>query len=236
VKKTDYEEYSQLFPDKANSLRLVEHCTLCSQRGHSFVGTDLIWGNGPVPADLMVVAKDSAGGSPLESLWRGSRCTGIPLTNKKSGAKLRILLWKAEIDPRTVFMTNTVKCNTGYDKCGLRYRTLARICSQHLREEIDRVRPRVIIALGVDAATQVTDLWDKPEPCDSPYLDGREMITLGGRLPFRIPTPRTTDRTNGFTGILVFGMKHPSYVEGPRETIYTENLCRIREFMQQTMA
>ena len=43
-----------------------------------------------------------------------------------------------------------VKCNNGYDKLGLSYEDLVQICIQHLKREIEIIKPRIIICLGRD--------------------------------------------------------------------------------------
>lgn len=123
MKNAEYKQYDDLFPDKNYSLSFGNVCHLCKQ---NIILEEKIssWGNGPEDARIMIIGKDSAGGNPAERLWKGSRYTGIPLTNKKSGAKLRILLHKAGFDPHKIFFTNIVKCNTGYDKSGLSYKDL----------------------------------------------------------------------------------------------------------------
>jgi len=146
MKKDEYEQFDNLFPDKNNSLSF---CLLCKQK-YNFIGENIIWGNGPKDARIMIIGKDSAGGNPDERLWKGSRYTGIPLTNKKSGAKLRILLYKAGVNPHEIFFTNMVKCNNGYDKLGLSYKDLVQNCIQHLKREIEIIKPRIIICLGRD--------------------------------------------------------------------------------------
>lgn len=147
MKNAEYESHDYLFPDIHNSLSFVKSCTLCYQP-HNFKGQDIIWGNGPGNAKIIFVGKDSAGGETSERLWKGSRYTLMPLTNKKSGAKIRILLNKMGINPHDLFFTNTVKCNKGYDKLGLSYDNLVPFCTQHLLEEIKLIKPDKIICLG----------------------------------------------------------------------------------------
>lgn len=115
MRKHEYEAYDHLFPGLGDSLRFQTPCRLCmEQQGHRFVAHDIVWGNGNRDAWLMVIGKDSAGASRQERLWKGSTVTQIPLTNKNTGAKLRIMLHKAGVDPSTVYMTNSVKCNPEY--------------------------------------------------------------------------------------------------------------------------
>ena len=163
IRKADYEKYDNLFPDICDSVSFGMNCSLCN-RAHNFVGKDIILGNGPCEASHMVVGKDSAGEHPNERLWKGSRCTRIPLTNKKSGAKIRIMLYKAGIDPSKVFFTNTVKCNVGSDKFGEKaYKKVVKFCIPHLLEEIRQIKPKVIICLGKISYDEVYEMLKNHE-------------------------------------------------------------------------
>ncbi|SHJ20953.1 uracil-DNA glycosylase, family 4 [Tangfeifania diversioriginum] len=148
MRKSEYALYDNLFPDIQNSISFGNTCSLCSEK-LSFTGEDIIWGNGPKDATIMVIGKDSAGGNINESLWKGSRITRIPLTNKKSGAKIRIMFHKLGVNPHRIYFTNTVKCNTGYlNENNFSYNTLVNNCIQHLSREIKIIKPRMIICLG----------------------------------------------------------------------------------------
>jgi uracil-DNA glycosylase len=164
LKKAEYEKYSRLFPT-LNDYLLLEpldiECFLCKKEGEDFIGNDIILGNGAKNAKFMIVGKDSAGIDESEEIWQGSRCTKIPLTNKKTGAKFRIFLEKTEIGSFSVFITNIVKCNTGYDKYEYVYgRPLtekeknklfykfAQGCKSYLEKEISIIKPKAIITLG----------------------------------------------------------------------------------------
>jgi uracil-DNA glycosylase family 4 len=222
MQQQEYSRYDHLFPRRNDSLILSDGCTLCSKRGLGFVGRDIIWGNGSRTSKLMLVGKDSAGAQPKEPLWRGSKCTGIPLTNRKTGGKLRILLLKANVDPFSVFMTNTVKCNVGYDECGLTYAKLVPACIQHLMREIAIVQPKILIALGTDAAKHVWQLWHDHKTFSLTGLDETEM--LRDYPPYRSAINDGTGKSVQEGTLEVFSMKHPSYVEGGREQAYVANL------------
>lgn len=105
MKNTEYAMYDHLFPREEDSLALEKGTEgyLCKDFGFNFIGENIVWGNGKQDAKIMVIGMDSAGASNEEERWRGSRNTKIPLTNKKTGAKLRILLDKAGINPFSVF-------------------------------------------------------------------------------------------------------------------------------------
>ena len=223
MRSEDYERHGDLFPRREQSMALCAECTLCQQSGLGFTATEVIWGNGPRDARLMIVGKDSAGGDQGEPLWKGSRYTLMPLTNKKTGAKLRILLDRAGIDPFSVFITNTVKCNLGYDERGLTYAQLARVCIQHLREEMADVRPQVVLTLGEGPAKAVRRVLEFDKPLVVDALKPAEMLSdcpaFVGHLRRLPPSDAGPSQTQ------VFNLKHPSYVEGEaRESLYIRNL------------
>ena len=228
MRKEEYDRYDQLFPRLSDSLALSDGCTLCQEQGLGFVGRDIVWGNGARDARLMVVGRDSADRKPNERLWRGSRCTGLPLTNKKSGAKLRIMLAKADIYSRTtVFFTNTVKCNVGRDEPGLRlsFADLADVCLQHLRRELAIVRPKILIALGEPAAERVWGFWHTRSSLPSVGL--APEVTLVGFHPFTGALNEAAGEDGGHATVEVFALMHPSRVEGSREDPYVANLRAI---------
>jgi len=146
MKNAEYELYNNLFPDAHNSLSFGTYCSLCN-KSFNFIGQEIIWGNGARNAKIMIVGRDSAGGDKKERLWKGSIYTHMPLTNKKSGAKIRIMLYKIGINPHEVFFTNTVKCNVGYQN-KLSYGNLVPICGQHLLKEFKIIKPEIVICLG----------------------------------------------------------------------------------------
>ena len=123
MKNSEYDQFDHLFPKRVDSLILAKEagCSLCKEKGFNFEGENIVWGNGKHDAEIMVIGMDSAGAKPKETLWRGSRCTLMPLTNKKTGAKFRIFLLKSEINPLLTYITNVVKCNVGRDQFGLEF-------------------------------------------------------------------------------------------------------------------
>lgn len=221
MRQEEYALYDYLFPRRSDSLVLTGGCTLCCEQGLGFIGREVVWGNGSRTSKLMLVGKDSAGARPKETRWRGSKCTGIPLTNKKTGAKLRIFLQKANVDPFSVFITNTVKCNVGYE-CGLAYAKLVPVCIQHLRQEIYIVRPKILIALGADAAKHIYQLLRDHKTFSITGLD--EAVLLRGYPPYRSTISEGANQSDQDSAIEVFSMLHPSFVEGRREQAYVTNL------------
>jgi uracil-DNA glycosylase family 4 len=218
MRDEEYELHNDLFPMLEHSMALCANCTLCQQASLGFVATEIVWGSGPKHARLMIIGKDSAGGDKTEPLWKGSRYTLIPLTNKKTGAKLRILLCRAGIDPFSAFITNTVKCNVGYDEHHLNYSQLVRVCLRHLREEIATVNPQVVLTLGGESAKRAQGVLKNHRPLRVEGLEPTEMLS---NSPAFVGSLTET----GQNEIEVFHLKHPSYVEGKaRERAYQQNL------------
>lgn len=237
MRKAEYERHDNLFPNINNSLSFGKSCSLC-KRHHNFIGQDIIWGNGSRDASLMIVGKDSAGESPVEPLWKGSRRILIPLTNKKSGAKMRIMLSRAGINPHTVFFTNIVKCNVGYNKLRpkypkyddesfrkLAYKILATSCIQHLYTEINEIKPKVIIFLGKDTFKTVfpKNVQSNTRLLEINDLEKSEMPSKS--IPF-------VWKYNNNLSIEIFNLRHPSRVEGEnKEQNYIKNLEIIKDML-----
>jgi len=231
VREETYRAFDDLFPDRDASFRSEGQCHLCADDGREFIGQPVIWGNGPRDALIMAVGRDSSGLYADEPRWRGSRGTGIPFTNKKSGLKLRVMLHQAGIDPSSVFFTNVVKCNSGYpDGCSLAVQrrlwgVVRQSCVRHLRDEVEAVRPRVVITLGGGVRDAFAELLPRTDAGCDIMLDTTEL--LKGSLPYMasIGEGRVC---------CVVNLKHPSRVEGDdRETRYIANLRAIRDFISR---
>ena len=111
-------------------------------------------GYGPIPARVMFVGEAPG--------YRGADVTGVPFTRDRSGRRLQALLIRLglslETDPaveqprlRDCYLTNLVRCNPP----GNRRPTRAEIdaCFPYLLAELDQVRPRVLVPVGL-LATQ----------------------------------------------------------------------------------
>jgi len=119
-------------------------CEACPH--HLRACTVCVPGEGPLDADLMIVGMNPGA---LEDL-RGRPFIG------PAGQILDEALATAGIDRRSAYVTNAVKCYSGKAKPT---RTELATCSDlYLREEIARVRPRVIVAMGDLAMLALTNL------------------------------------------------------------------------------
>ena len=196
-----------------------DECSLCQEKGFNFKGSNITWGNGKHDAEIMIIGMDSAGAKPEEKLWKGSRCTLMPLTNKKTGAKLRIFLLKAGIDPFSTYITNLVKCNIGRDQFALKFNTLSKACLNHLMEEIERVKPKIIITLGRAVKDRLDGIAISKEAIGQAGLS--QSTLLSNVLPFLAEFK---------TGLKakIFNLHHPARIEGYKEELYIRNLELIK--------
>jgi uracil-DNA glycosylase family 4 len=225
MKITEYDIYDNLFPRKEDTLSRGGTCDFCKKAGFQFSGKEIVWGNGNSSADLLVIGQDSAGADPKRRLWKASRVTLFPLSNKKTGAKFRIFLHKAGFNPFDVFITNVVKCNTGYDTTAYKFNDLSPPCRQHLRWELDTIQPRIIISLGGKATEAVKKLLEVDEPINSFEFAVSELLK---------PHPPCNTQY-GNSSIKLIPMCHPSRVEGlDREGHYVHNLIKIAKNLLKT--
>jgi len=110
-------------------------------------GTQTVFGEGPVPAELMFVGEQPGDKEDLE---------GRPFVGP-AGAVLDRGLEEAGIDRNTVYVTNVVK-HFKWEPRGKRRihkkpnALQIAACRPWLEAEIDRVRPRVVVLLGATAA------------------------------------------------------------------------------------
>jgi len=160
-----------LFPKESDSFPLSKNkCFIC-EKEYEFIGEKFIWGNGNKNGNIMIIGKDSAipKKKSKDKLWTGSVCTGMPLTNVRTGKRFRNFLKEAGFNLSDIFITNSVKCNDSIISKILsaftelpRFMKLSKKCSYYIDQEIRRVMPGFIITLG-DAKYPVEELLDKNE-------------------------------------------------------------------------
>ena len=222
MKNSEYDQFDHLFPRREDSLSLAKgtECSLCKEKGFNFEGKDIVWGNGKHDAEIMVIGMDSAGAKPKERLWKASRCTLMPLTNKKTGAKFRIFLLKAGIDPYLTYITNIVKCNIGRDHFRLEFNELSKACINYLEKEIAKVKPEIIITLGTDVKKELDSIVISKESIG--------MIGLSPGVILSKTIPFVGEFKDGVKA-KIFNMHHPSRIEGyEKEKLYITNLELIK--------
>jgi uracil-DNA glycosylase family 4 len=118
-------------------------CRLCPRmEGRTRVLSEA---NGSIGAEVLFVA---------EAPGRlGGERSGVPLSGDQAGRNFEDLLRVAGLDRALVFVTNAVLCNP-QDERGRNASPAPgemRNCSPHLRDTIDIVDPRIVVALGQTA-------------------------------------------------------------------------------------
>jgi uracil-DNA glycosylase family 4 len=149
--------------------RRIVHCSICP----TLVGcrTRPVPGEGSVPAHIMFI-----GEAPGRF---GADKTGVPFTQDRSGLLFRRVLSALAVlasESLSYYVTNAVKCLPADTAGRNRTPTTSEIknCSNHLKREIDFVRPRVIVPLGRTASRLVLGtpdiVWWRPVgSCPSVY-------------------------------------------------------------------
>ena len=150
------------------------------------------WGTGPAEAAVMVVGEAPGAGEPDAETWRGGNHTGMAYTTRHSGRRIRRLFDELGYDP---YYTNAVKCFPSDGAGSNREPTSDERtnCRAHLRTEIERVDPAVVVATGRHATTSLL-------AAEGETLDGFLDSVLE---PHTLPTLGTT----------LLPLLHPSYQE-----------------------
>ena len=120
------------------------NCTACPL--HQRACTVCIWGEGPVPADLMIVGMAPGATEDV----RGRPFVG------PAGEILNTALAEAHLDRAHIYITNTVKCFPGRARKPTRAE-IATCTDTYLRWELEQVRPRLIVAMGDLAMLALTN-------------------------------------------------------------------------------
>ena len=174
------------FPDSRTVLE--PNCTRCPEL--AACRNRISWGTGPLDADVMVVGEAPGYGHPDAERWRGGNWTGMAYTTRHSGRKIRSLFADLGYDP---YFTNAVKCFPEGDDEENREPTDDELenCFAHLRTEIARVDPSVVVPTGKHATKVLFDY---------------ESIPLEGFLD-RVLSPVECERL----GLTALPLLHPSY-------------------------
>ncbi len=118
----------------------VRDCRLCPR----MLGRARVFGpaNGDPRADVLFVAE--APGRYGADRWQ------IPLYGDQTGRNFESLLEAAGLDRGSIFITNSVLCNPRDHQGRNAPPTTGEVanCSAHLRDTIDIVQPRYVVALG----------------------------------------------------------------------------------------
>lgn len=131
--------------------------------------------------------------------YKGGDLTGVPFTRDRSGVRLQRVLTELglseEADPRVerprlrCFVTNVVRCNPPANRTPTRAEIAN--CLPHLWQEMELLRPRIVVPLG-NVATQVLlpRLVGQPAPlitrAHAQIFEGQGVVVVPMRHPARI--------------------------------------------------
>lgn len=121
----------------------VQQCTACPLADNKLLYTNKMDGVGPLNPTFMFAG--FAPGQEDDQL-------GKPMTGK-NGRLFQDLLQEARIDFKSVYTTNCLKC-APYETEPKTGHWLA--CKSHLKAEIDKVKPKAIVAMGAQAMSWLT--------------------------------------------------------------------------------
>jgi uracil-DNA glycosylase family 4 len=199
-----------VLPDDDAALVLEPGCARCPALAES--RTRISWGNGPTDADVLVVGEAPGAGDPDAGRWRGGNHTGLAYTSRHSGRRVRRLFAALGYADRT-FYTNAVKCFPADGEGSNREPTAAEreACRDHLRAELARVDPAVVVPTGRHATATLL------------AFDGR---TLEGFLD-RVLDPFVVEALD----VRAVPILHPSYQE-----VWLSRLGLSREAYRASLA
>lgn len=125
-------------------------CSLRRQKPLKHGGNRPVWGHGPRPASIMII---------LEAPGINENYKGIPACGA-TGDEIDAMLFRQGLHRRDVYVTNVCKCMPVKDSKGYKDPTDEQIeaCAPWLRNEIESVNPRLIVAGGRIAAKAATGL------------------------------------------------------------------------------
>lgn len=184
-------------------------CTACVL--HQSCITNCIPGRGPEHAEVMIVAQGPGG----QEDTRGEVLVG------PSGKLLDVMLRDAGYDPSEVYKTNATRCRAPRDRAPTPGEIDA--CRHHLADEIRRVRPRVIVALGDSALRSLCKLTGIREK------RGKELL-----LHSTFELSANGDGVGAVSPPQVFATYHPAFVlRVPQaKNVVVADLRRVRDRTQ----
>ena len=191
----------------------------------------VVMGEGPMPADIMVIGE--APGAMEDEI-------GVPFVGA-SGAKLDILLEQAGLTRGEVYVTNLVKHRPPRNRNP--YKREINACAHWLEDEMNRVKPSVVITLGAVAGKHFKPDLSITREHGMPYETGgfllvpmyhpaaalhnpnlwpialEDWAALRGRLQNKTVTPRTAYSLYGTfnaNGAIGFDIETTSPTRGGR--------------------
>lgn len=132
------------FEKVAEIASTCKKCRLAKER------TNVVFGSGPVPCNLMLIGEGPGAEEDLQ---------GLPFVGR-SGQLLTQILASVNINrPADIYITNTVKCRPPENRAPLEDEQAA--CAPYLEAQIKYVKPKIILLVGAPA---VKDVLKSDEP------------------------------------------------------------------------
>ena len=113
-------------------------CTACLL--HLGCRTPCLWGSGNAHAKIMLIGEAPGFNEDME---------GKPFVGQ-AGQLLDYILTKLGLDRSTLYVTNVIKCRPSRNELpkGKKLGEILCACQKHLRAEVSRVLPKVVVLLG----------------------------------------------------------------------------------------
>ena len=132
--------------DKLNQDKLKQHCISCTKCPLHSTRTNVVFGDGPSNADIMIIGE---GPGEKEDL------SGKPFIGR-SGKLLTELLTEAELNRETdTYITNTVKCRPPKNRTP--YPSEIEACNSYLIRQIQLIKPKILLLLGAPSLKTILD-------------------------------------------------------------------------------
>lgn len=137
--------------------KLIDKITKCELCELSKYRKNVVPGEGPSDAQIMIVGE---GPGEMNDLY------GRPFIGR-GGMILDSCLLEANLDRDKLFLTNIIKCRMPHNATPTN--KIVSICSRYIEEQINLIKPKVIVTLGLaaskyflkDKSIKLSDLIDK---------------------------------------------------------------------------
>lgn len=121
--------------------KIASTCTKCPlHKGR----TKVVFGNGPVPCDLMLIGEAPGAEEDLQ---------GLPFVGRAGQLLTQILASVSIKRPDDIYITNTVKCRPPENRAPLASEQEA--CAPYLEAQIKFIKPKIILLAGSPAVKAV---------------------------------------------------------------------------------
>jgi len=121
--------------------KIASTCTKCQlSKGR----TKVVFGNGPVPCDLMLIGEGPGAEEDIQ---------GLPFVGRAGQLLTQILASVGINRPDDIYITNTVKCRPPDNRAPLA--TEQEACAPYLEAQIKFVKPKIILLAGSPAVKAI---------------------------------------------------------------------------------